>query len=105
MGHVGTEVNIAQLKARLSEYLRAVRQGNEVVIKDRETPVAKLVPYEAPRTRLVTIPPTTPLDHVDRLPGIRPKKLKPGDLERAIRKEKQEWIDRWMPPKSTSTRR
>jgi len=40
-------VRIAELKARLSEYLREVRRGQTLTILDRETPVARLVPYEA----------------------------------------------------------
>jgi prevent-host-death family protein len=35
---------IAQLKARLSEYLARVQAGEEVVVTDRGRPVAKLVP-------------------------------------------------------------
>lgn len=35
---------IGQLKARLSEFLARVRAGDEVVVTDRGTPVAKLVP-------------------------------------------------------------
>jgi prevent-host-death family protein len=35
---------IAQLKARLSEYLARVKAGEEVVVTDRGRPVAKLVP-------------------------------------------------------------
>lgn len=37
-------VNIADLKNGLSKYLRAVRGGEEILIKDRNTPVAKIVP-------------------------------------------------------------
>ncbi len=37
-------VNIAELKARLSEYLRHVRSGHELTVLDRSTPVARLVP-------------------------------------------------------------
>lgn len=37
-------VNIAELKARLSAYLQRVRAGEEIVIRDRDLPVAKLVP-------------------------------------------------------------
>jgi prevent-host-death family protein len=36
--------NVAQLKARLSEYLRQVKDGGEVVITERGIPVARLVP-------------------------------------------------------------
>lgn len=38
-------VGVANLKAHLSEHLRAVRRGDEVVVMDRETPVARIVPY------------------------------------------------------------
>ena len=38
-------VKIAELKARLSEHLRRVRRGHSLVVLDRDTPVAKLVPY------------------------------------------------------------
>jgi prevent-host-death family protein len=37
-------VNIAELKNRLSAYLQYVRAGEEIVIRDRNLPVAKLVP-------------------------------------------------------------
>ncbi len=40
-------VNIAELKNRLSTYIRFARAGEEIVIRDRNLPVAKLVPFEA----------------------------------------------------------
>lgn len=39
-------VNIADLKSHLSEHLRGVRRGHPIVVLDRETPIARLVPYE-----------------------------------------------------------
>ncbi len=39
------EVRIADLKARLSEHLRSVRNGETVTVLDRDTPVARIVPY------------------------------------------------------------
>ncbi len=39
-------VRIADLKSRLSEYLRAVRKGRSITVLDRETPIARIVPYE-----------------------------------------------------------
>ena len=38
------QVRIAELKARLSEYLRAVRRGESIAVLDRDTLVAQLVP-------------------------------------------------------------
>jgi len=36
-------VNIAELKNNLSHYLRQVRQGNEITIKDRNRVIARIV--------------------------------------------------------------
>lgn len=38
-------VGIAELKARLSEHLRSVRKGRTLTILDRDTPVARIIPY------------------------------------------------------------
>src|SRR5258708_38577489 len=40
-------VKVAELKAKLSAYLRSARSGQSVVVCDRDTPVARLVPYAA----------------------------------------------------------
>jgi prevent-host-death family protein len=40
-------VGIADLKARLSEYLKSVRRGQTLTVLDRDTPVARIVPYAA----------------------------------------------------------
>ena len=40
-------VNVAKLKDRLSEYLGVAKRGEEVIIRDRNLPVAKLVPFRA----------------------------------------------------------
>jgi prevent-host-death family protein len=39
-------VNIAQLKNQLSSFLNRVRKGEEVIIKDRNTPIARIVPLD-----------------------------------------------------------
>ncbi len=46
------DARIAELKARLSEYLRAVRRGETVLVLDRDTPVAKIVPVSPPGLRV-----------------------------------------------------
>lgn len=43
-------VNIAELKNQLSAYLQHVRAGEEIVIRDRNLPIAKLVPLNAADT-------------------------------------------------------
>ncbi len=42
-----SDVRIADLKARLSEHLRSVRNGRTLTVLDRDTPVALIVPYAA----------------------------------------------------------
>jgi len=41
-----TEVKIAELKSNLSAYLSKVRNGETVIVCDRVTPIARLVPYD-----------------------------------------------------------
>ena len=64
---------IAELKARLSEHLRAVRKGRTLTVLDRGTPVARIVPCaEEPvevrravrrlRSLVVPPPPSGPTD-------------------------------------------
>jgi prevent-host-death family protein len=37
--------NIADLRDRLTQYLREVRAGAEIVVRDRQRPIAKIVPF------------------------------------------------------------
>jgi prevent-host-death family protein len=55
-------VKVAELKARLSEYLRRVRRGRSLVVMDRDTPIARIVPYEGatPALRIRRPPPGAP---------------------------------------------
>jgi len=39
-------VNIAELKNRLSWYLNEVRAGEEILIRDRDLPIARIVPFQ-----------------------------------------------------------
>lgn len=40
-------VNVAKLKNNLSKYLRFAKSGEEVVIRERNLPIAKLVPFSS----------------------------------------------------------
>jgi prevent-host-death family protein len=40
-------VNVAELKNRLSTYLAYARNGEVIVIRDRNLPVARLIPFTA----------------------------------------------------------
>ena len=45
---VMSSVRIADLKARLSAHLRSVRAGRSITVLDRDTPIARIVPYSDP---------------------------------------------------------
>ena len=40
-------VRVAELKSHLSEHLRSVRRGHPLVVLDRDTPIAQIVPCSA----------------------------------------------------------
>jgi prevent-host-death family protein len=76
-GHNATmrQVRIAELKSRLSEYLRAVRGGETIAVLNRETPVARIVPMRERATLRIRKPaPGTPTPN--RVPLPRPVKLR-----------------------------
>lgn len=45
-------VKIAELKNHLSEHLRAVEAGDEIVVTDRNRPIAKIIPHSRLERRL-----------------------------------------------------
>lgn len=61
-------VTIAELRNRLSEYLRAVRSGETVLVLNRDQPVARILPAESAPPPLEVRPP---------LPGSPPVGLIP----------------------------
>jgi antitoxin (DNA-binding transcriptional repressor) of toxin-antitoxin stability system len=50
MGVPMRSVNVAKLKDQLSKYLTFAKAGEEIVIRERNLPVAKLVPFSAETT-------------------------------------------------------
>jgi prevent-host-death family protein len=81
------QVRIAELKARLSEYLRVVRRGETIAVLDRETPVAQIVPVRDRWALRVRKPaPGTPAPN--RVPLPKPAKL-PVDVVQILLEERQ----------------
>jgi prevent-host-death family protein len=81
------QVGIAQLKARLSEYLRAVRRGETIAVLDRETLIAQIIPVRERSALRVRRPPAgTPPPGRVRLP--KPVKLK-MDVVQLLLEERQ----------------
>jgi prevent-host-death family protein len=75
------QVRIAELKARLSEYLRAVRRGETVAVLDRDTPIAHIVPVlDRPKLTIRKPAPGTPPLNRIKVPKGRKLKLDIVDL-------------------------
>ena len=72
-------VRIADLKARLSEYLRRVRRGHEVTVLDRQTPIARIVPYGAGAAALEVRKPLPGAPPLHRVP-LPPPRIKQATL-------------------------
>ena len=63
------QVRIADLKARLSEHLRAVRAGESIAVLDRNTAIAQLIPVRESHTLRVRKPaPGVPSLHGIKVP-------------------------------------
>ena len=70
------QTNVSGFKARLSEYLTAARNGETVVVHDRKTPIARLVPIDEHVDDLKIAEPSRP-------PRVRGK-AKPVRLRRRV---------------------
>lgn len=68
-------VGIAELKARLSEYLRAVRKGRELTVYDRDQPIARVVPYAGSAGRLLVREPVRSYRTLGDIPLPPPARL------------------------------
>jgi prevent-host-death family protein len=91
-------VNVAELKNQLSKYLKFAKEGEEIVIRDRHLPVAKLVPFsaeEASEEELLLVAsgkmrlPQNPLD-LDRLLKIPTGKLSSNEAVQALLDDRAE---------------
>lgn len=79
--------SIYETKTRLSELLRHVKRGRELVVTDRGRAVAKLVPYEEPRSLHERLQQLAAMGRL-RPPlstGITPVTRKPGALKRFLK--------------------
>jgi prevent-host-death family protein len=76
-----TNVRIADFKSRLSEYLRRVRRGNTLMVLDRNTPIARVVPCEenGGLLKVRSLLPTTP--RLQRIPFPPPLRLRKDIVE------------------------
>ena len=76
------EAKTAELKANLSAYLSGVRKGGTVVVYDRATPIARIVPYvEADDFTIIEA--EDPPSAARKVKGVKP--LKPVDVLEELR--------------------
>ena len=78
---------VSELKARLSEYLAGVRAGGDVVVYDRVTPIARIVPYDAPlEDDLEVLEPSAPLSSLKQRVPVRLRRR--IDVDRILRESR-----------------
>jgi prevent-host-death family protein len=91
-------VNVAELKNQLSKFLTFAKGGEEIIIRDRNLPVAKLVPFsseEATEEELLLVAagkmrlPQSPID-VDELLKIRTGKVSGNEAVQALLDDRAE---------------
>src|SRR5216684_6696544 len=90
------EVNISELKARLSHYLRLAESGEEVLVKDRDRPVARLVGC-VPASVDLDVPRRLPWSEAAKVLASLPRpKFSPEVIEDTLRWVRQDRSDRWF---------
>ena len=77
---------VSELKAHLSAYLAAVRRGETVIVCDRNTPIARLVPYDEERDGFSIEGPRRPLSDLKKVRGVKLKR--PTDILRLLRESR-----------------
>ena len=77
-----TKAKVSELKAKLSGYLAEVRKGGTVVVYDRATPIARLVPFKGGRDDLVITEALDPPTELKRIKGVKPRK--PIDVDKLL---------------------
>lgn len=81
-------VRVADLKSRLSEHLRKVRAGRSVTVLDRNTPIARIVPYEEGSVSLTVRSPLPGAPSLKQLPLPPPLRLR-RDIVALLLEERQ----------------
>lgn len=76
------DVSVRELKSRMSEYLRRVAAGEEVVVTSRGKTVARLVPPAAPRKGAVSEHEV--IERLRNLPWVRSAKRTRPELPKPL---------------------
>jgi prevent-host-death family protein len=83
------QAKIAEFKAHMGEYLQGVREGQPLVLYDRNTPIATLTPYVREEDTLVVRRGTKSLKDIVLSPPI------PGRKSRSLKALEEERRDRF----------
>lgn len=81
-------VRVADLKSRLSEHLRKVRAGRSLTILDRDTPIARIVPWEKGDSRFKVRSPLAGAPTLQRVRLPAPLRIR-GDIVKLLLEERQ----------------
>ena len=81
-------VRIADLKSRLSEHLRKVRAGRSLTILDRDTPIARIVPWQAGDIHLKVRLPLAGAPKLQQVKLPPPLRLR-GEIVKLLMEERQ----------------
>ncbi len=81
-------VNVSEFKARLSQYLAEVRNGETVVVCDRKTPVVRLTRFEEEEDAFVARPAQRPLRDLNKIEAVPP--LTPVDVVALLRESRDQ---------------
>mgnify|MGYP001584446777 CR=1 FL=1 len=79
---------VSQLKAHLSSYLAEVRRGGTLVVLDRNTPIARIVPYEEHVDKFCIHDPVRPKSDLKLVRGVRPRRT--VDVVKLLREDRDE---------------
>lgn len=78
---------VSELKTHLSSYLAEVRRGHSVVVCDRATPIAVLIPYEPDDQDGFDVQPASlPVSELKNVRSVRPKR--PIDVVALLREDR-----------------
>jgi prevent-host-death family protein len=82
------KAKVSELKTRLSAYLSEVRNGDTVIVCDRRTPIARLVPYNADVDDLQIEEASRPITELFESSAVR--LLKKVNVDRILREARGE---------------
>ena len=85
------EVKISELKARLSHYVHLVEKGEEVIVKDRNRPIARLTGFSRTEETVPAEPRRVSREEARRIFALLPRpRISRRALEKALHATREE---------------